>query len=151
MDIHTIADAFQSDLRARFIFDSPIPFDEKSIRLQDEVEEIVSPRLVILCGDPKRFAQMDGTARVPVSIEFSTSLDRVDLDDHRATAGKLQEWWVSLRAFKKVNAAFARCYLHDLLIAPPSTIERARNKEREQVTTVRADAVVTLYEEPQLI
>lgn len=151
MDINTIPDSFAGDLKRFFLATPPVQIDAKSVRLQNETEELPSPRLVILCGDPKRFPQMDGTARVPVSLEIVTSLDRAETETHRSLAGALQTWWIALRSQKRSESAFARCYMHDFLVMPPSTVERARGEHREQVTTLRAEAILTLFAEPQLI
>jgi hypothetical protein len=151
MDLHTIPDSFAGDLKAFFLANPPVAIDEKRVRLQHETEDLPSPRLMILCGNPARIPKMDGTARVPVSLEIVTSMDRAALETHRSLAGALQSWWIALRAQKLSESAFARCYMHDFLVIPPSTVERARGDDREQVTTLRAEALVTLFAEPTLI
>lgn len=151
MDINTIPDSFAGDLKRFFLATPPVDIDPKRLRLQNETEELPSPRLVILCGTPVRIAKMDGTARVPVSLEIVTSLDRTELETHRSLAGALQTWWTALRSQKLSESAFARCYMHDFLVFPATTVERARGDDREQVTMLRAEAILTLFAEPELI
>ena len=151
MDLNTIPDAFASDLQRFFLATPPVTIDPKRLRLQNETEELPCPRLVILSGEPARIPKMDGTARVPVSLEIVTSLDRSYVETHRSLAGAMQSWWIALRSQKLSESAFARCYMHDFLVFPPSTVERARGEHREQVTTLRAEAILTLFAEPELI
>ena len=151
MDINTIPDSFAGDLKAFFLSAPPVVFDEKNVRLQHEKANLVSPRLVILCGDPKRVPKMDGTANVPVSMEIVTSMDRSTGEAHQNLAGALQSWWLTIRSQRLSETTFPRCYLHDFLVMPASTIERPRDGERERVTTLRANAIITLFADPQLL
>jgi hypothetical protein len=151
MDIHTIPDSFADDLRRFFLKNPPVAIDAKNVRLQHDKGELESPRLELACGDAKRVPQMDGTARVPVTLAIVTSMDRNEGDQHRKLAGDLQTWWTSLRSQRRSMEAFGRCYLHDFLVGAPSTVERKRDEHREQVTTLRADAIVTLFADPELI
>lgn len=152
VDLATITEAFPADLKDRFLSAIPgglLAFDAPRVRLKHEIAELPAPRLEILPGEPKRFPQMDGTARLPVSLRLVTDYDASIPDQHRSLAGKLDGWWRGIRTLRKQTASFSRCFLHDFLILQPLS---SRNEEkREQVTEFRAEAIVTLFTEPQLL
>jgi hypothetical protein len=140
----TIPDALALDLHDLFLSAPPagLNLPANRIRLKHAVEDIPSPRLVILTGDPRRQPRMDGTAFIPVSVQYISSLDRVTPEEHQAAAGKIDAWWRSIRSTKRRNPLFSRVYLHELLTMQPTTA--IRQEEREQVTTIRGDLMVTL-------
>lgn len=140
----TIPDALALDLRDLYLSAQPaginLPADH--VRLKHAATELPSPRLVILTGDPKRQPKMDGTAFVPISIQYITSMDRVPPAEHQLAAGKIDTWWRTLRATRRRTTLSSRVYLHELLTMQPTTA--IRQDEREQVTTIRGDLMITL-------
>jgi hypothetical protein len=140
----TIPDAVASDLEARLLSNpvTGVPLPADRIRKKSESGEIPSPRLVILCGDPRYVKNMHGTARIPVSLEYITSQDRVTAEDHEIAAGKIDAWWRALATSKRRAVIAEKIYLHDLILTQPS--KSVRTEEREQVTAIRGDLVVTL-------
>jgi len=144
MSTATIPDALAADLRAYFLASPPIgvTLAADRVRIKHAEGEPPSPRLVILCGDPKPVAKMDGTATIPVSMEYITSMDSVTPDAHQTIAGKIDEWWRSIRAAKRRDVIVTRIYLHDLVTQQPTS---SINKEdREQITAIRGNLTVTL-------
>jgi hypothetical protein len=144
MSESTIPDALALDLRDLFLAAQPSGFalPADSVRLKHATTEPPSPRLIILTGDPRRQPKMDGTAFVPVSIQYITSMDRVTPANHQIAAGNLDAWWRSIRGSKRRNVITTRVYLHELLTTQPTNA--IREEEREQVTTIRGDLMVTL-------
>jgi len=141
----TIPDALALDLQALFLAQQTaagLAVATDSVRLKHAITDTPSPRLVILVGEPRRQAGMDGTAFVPVSVQYISSMDRVTPSDHQTTAGKIDAWWRSIRASKRRNMLSSRVYLHELLTQQPT--QSIREEEREQVTTIRGDLMVTL-------
>lgn len=143
MSDHSIPDALAADLRELFLEDQPVSPDlpEDSLRHKFETEQVITPRLVFLCGDPKRIEGQDATARVPFTIELVNSLDRADPETHRTDAGKIDAWLRAIRISHRRAVLGSRSYLHDLYCMHPVFSFR---EEREQVATIRGEAVVTL-------
>lgn len=144
MSDSTIPDALALDLRDLYLSAQPagMAIAADSVRVKHAEGEPPSERLVILTGDPRNQIRMEGTAKVPVSIQYITSKDRMTPDAHRLNAGKLDEWWRSIRAAKRRGTLSSRVYLHEITNLQPTTAIRA--EEREQVTTLRGELMVTL-------
>jgi hypothetical protein len=140
MSERTIPDALALDLQDLYLEAQPEPIPAESIRLKHESGEPPSPRLVILTGDPRRQPLMDGTAFIPVSVQYITSMDRVTPEEHQIAAGKIDTWWRSIRAEKRRATLSSRTYLHELMTTQPTGSISAR----EQITTIRGDLMVTL-------
>lgn len=140
----TIPDALAADLRDYFLSAQPgglaIPAD--SVRVKHAEGEPPSPRLVFLMGDPKNQVRMEATAKIVVSMQYITSSDRVTPAEHQAAAGKLDVWWRGIRTVKRRDVIFTRTYLHEITNLQPTTAIRA--EEREQMTTIRGEMMVTL-------
>lgn len=142
--MNTIPAALAADLRDLFLSDIPddTGLTSANVRLQPSTDDIPAPRLVILTADPRRARGMDGTAMIPVSIQFISSMDRTTPDAHQVIAGKIDAWWRSIRPAKRRAAISTRIYLHDLLSTQPTTAINA--EAREQITTIRGDIMGTL-------
>lgn len=122
---------------------------DSAVRLRNELNQLPSPRLVLLFQDAKRMPSMPKTARVPITMELITAQGPVTPEAHRALAGVLDAWWREIRIHKGENPGiFENTFLHDFLILPPGNL--TRDEDREQVTQFRAEAIVTLPE-PSLI
>lgn len=135
----TIPDSLAQDLRDHILATLEFP---PAVRLHLETSEPPSPRIVILTGEPKTYSGMSGTARVPVEIQYISSLDRTEPDAHRIAAGKLDTLLRTLRTSLRHQNLASRVYLHDAFPSAPSSAIRA--EDREQVTSFKADYVVTL-------
>ena len=144
MSESTIPDALAADLRDHYLSAPPAgaTLAAERVTLKHATGSIPSPRIVILTGDPKSIPKMDGTASVPVSIEYITSMDSITPAAHQLAAGVLDAWWRSIRGAKRRNVVATRTYLHDLVTRQPSN--SIRQDEREQVTAIRGDLTVTL-------
>jgi hypothetical protein len=144
MSDSTIPDAVAADLRDLYLAAPPagIILPAERVRLKHSTDALPSPRLVILTGDPQPVPRMDGTAKIPVSIEYITAMDSVTPAAHQLAAGALDAWWRSIRASKRRNVIVSRVYLHDLTTTQPSISIRA--EDREQVTAIRGQLTVTL-------
>lgn len=140
----TIPDALALDLRELYLSAPPagLAIPAEDVRLKHSVEELPSPRLVMLTGDPRRQPRMDGTALVPISVEYITSMDRVTPEEHSEGAGKIDAWWKAIRASKRGDVLFQRVYLHEIITLQP--VNGIRKDEREQTTTIRGDMMVTM-------
>lgn len=143
MSENTISDALARDLRALFLADEPLTtaLDSSAVRLQFEITELPSPRLVFIGGDPVRIPGQDGTSRVPFEVRYITSLDRVAESVHHAVAAEVDAWLREIRISKRRGLIDSRVWLHDLYSKHPVY---AHNESREQVTTMRGEAIVTL-------
>lgn len=139
----SIPDALAADLRELFLDDQPLSpeLPDGSIRLKFETDELPSPRLVITAGDPRRIEGMDATARVPFSLLLVHSLDGVSPDVHRAQAGRIEAWLREIRVSHRRAVLGSRVYLHDLFTLHPTF---GFGEDREQIATLRGEAVVTL-------
>jgi len=140
----TIPDALAADLRELYLTDQPTtdPLPEDALLLKLEVSELPSPRLLFIPGSPVRIPGQDATARVPFSLDFISSMDRQSPDDHRAEAGKIDDWLRAIRLSHRRNLIGSRVWLHDLYcLHPVTTID---TEDREQKTTIRGEAIVTL-------
>jgi hypothetical protein len=144
MSDSTIPDALAADLRDMFLAAPPagVTISADRVRFKHSDGEPPSPRLVILTGDPMPVAKMDRTAKVPVSIEYITSMDSITPEAHQQIAGKIDEWWNTIRGAKRRNVIVTRTYLHDLVTRQPSN--SINKDQREQVTAIRGDLMVTL-------
>lgn len=144
MSDSTIPDAVAADLRDLYLAAPPagniIPAER--VRLKHSTDALPSPRLVILTGNPQPVPRMDGTAKVPISIEYITSMDSIPPGTHQLAAGALDAWWRSIRAAKRRAVIATRVYLHDIATSQPSLSISA--EDREQITTIRGDLTVTL-------
>lgn len=140
----TIPDSLAADLRDYFLTAQPLtpPLAASSIRLKLAAEEMPSPRLVIIPGEPRLVPQMPCTARVPCSLEYITSLDRVPAASHRDAAGQIEAWLRDIRTARRRQPLFSRVFLHDIFSI--TSILSIRQAEREQVTTIRCEPVITL-------
>jgi len=142
---HTLSDALAADLRDCLAAAAPAGLDIRrdDIRLRHDTRELPGRRIVIRPGEARMETGMDGTGTCTVEIDFITPMDRTTPDAHRAMAAALAGWWSGLRAARRRQAISSRCLLHDLRpdLASPS-IEDA---DREQVTTLRGDFIVTLF------
>jgi hypothetical protein len=141
----SIPDALEADLRDYFLAAQPgaLALPEGSVRVKIDTAAIVSPRLVFQAGEPKPRNGMDGTARIPIEIEYVTSLDAVsETDDHRETAAIIDAWLRSIRSVKRRDVVATRIYLHDIYTLHPVTSIRAA--EREQSTKIRGEVLCTL-------
>lgn len=144
MSDFTIPDAVAADLRDLYLAAPPAGavLAADRVRLKHATAEPPTPRLVIIAGDPRPIGRMDGTAVVPISLEYITSMDREPPEAHQLAAGALDAWWRSIRLAKRRGVLVSRVYLHDLVTRQPST--GIRQEEREQVTAIRGDLTVTL-------
>jgi hypothetical protein len=137
-----ITQALEWDLKDYYLLNNVLGWDDAAerVRRSGEVDELPVPRLVIIAGEPKRYSGMDGTARIPVRFEFATSKDRGTLEQHVAQASLLEGWLRELRSKRGAEiAGFTRCFLHDVLISFSVTAD----KEREAITALKADMVIT--------
>jgi hypothetical protein len=142
----TIPDSIFSDLKARLLSHpvAGVDLPADRIRAENSGEKLPSPRLVILCGTPRYVSGMAGTARVPVSLQYITSQDSVTAEAHDLNAGKIEAWWRNLGMVKRRDVIAAEIYLHDLIQTQPE--KSLRKDDREQVTALRGDMVVTLVD-----
>jgi hypothetical protein len=140
----TIPEALCHDLRDYFLAIPPagVALSADQIRFKHAEDEPPSPRLTILYGDPTPVPKMDGTANIPVSLEFISSMDRVTPEDHRAIAGKIDEWFRSIRGARRRLLLRTRVYLHDVITQQPTS--SIVKDEREQITSIRGLMIVTL-------
>lgn len=140
----TIPDALAADLRDYFLAYPPagVSLSADQVRFKHAEGEPPSPRLAILYGDPRAVPKMDGTANVPVALEYITSMDRVTPAEHQAIAGKIDEWFRGIRGARRRLVLRTRVYLHDVVLQQPSS--SIAKEEREQITTIRGDMMVTL-------
>lgn len=142
MSESTIPDALAEDLRDYLLASMPagLSLPEGAVRRQVETTEPPVPRLVILCGNPRRQPRMDATSFVAVSLEYVSSIDQTSRADHEAAAGRLDAWWRGLRAAKRRDVIASRIYLHEQLAQQPLMSIR----DREYVTALRGDLMVSL-------
>lgn len=141
----TIPDAIFSDLKARLLSHPIEDLDlTDRIRAENESTELPSPRLVILCGTPRYVPRMDGTARIPVTLQYISSQDHVPEEQHNEAAGKVDAWWRDLSVSKRRDVIATAIYLHDLILTQPE--KSLRKDDREQVTAIRGELVVTLVD-----
>lgn len=143
----TLPDSLAADLRDLFADELPVSTETIPAHcrlLRFETQEIPSPRLVFMCGDATRISGQDGTARVPFTVEFSTSMDRVSPQTHRTISGEIDEWLRDVRIEKRRAVLWSRIYLHDLYNNQPQFI--IEEDDREQVTRFRGEAIITLAE-----
>lgn len=140
----TIPEALAADLRDYFLANPPtgVAMSADQIRFKHATGEPPSPRLAILYGDPRPVPKMDGTANVPVSLEYITSMDRVSPEEHQAIAGKIDAWFRAIRGARRRLVLRTRVYLHDVVTQQPSS--SIAKDEREQITIIRGNLVVTL-------
>ena len=138
----TIPDSLAADLRDLYISSPPLELPATSIRLKLETDDMPSPRLVILPGEPAKVLGMIATARLPFSMEYITSMDSVPPETHRTSSDLIDVWLRGLRATCRRAVLSSRIYLHDLYSLHPTYSIRA--EEREQVATLRGEAIVTL-------
>ncbi len=147
MSDSTIPDALAADLRDYFLATLGVTFglDPASVRLKHATEEIPSPRVVILMGDPGMVYGMEATAKILVSIQYITSSDSVSPEAHQEKAGELDNWCRSIRGAKRRAVISSRVFLHDS--KNMQAITAIRKDEREQMTAIRAEMTVTLVEQ----
>lgn len=138
----TIPEAIAADLQDLFNAAPPAgaSIPAARVRVKNEMGDLPSPRLVILAGEPRAVPKMNGTARVPVVIEYITNKNAVQEQQHAAASGALDAWFRSLATSKRRSVIVSRVHLHDLIPSQAVTTMR----ESEQVTLLRADLVVTL-------
>jgi hypothetical protein len=140
----TITDALAADLRESFLAAAPLgAFEGSRALLSVENGELPCPRLVFTCGDARRVQGMDNTARIPFSIDYTTSIDRTIPEQHRTAAGLLSAWIIGLKTRRRALLS-TRLYLHDIYTLQP--LAARPTNEREATTTFRGEAVVTLAE-----
>lgn len=140
----TIPDALAADLRDFYLSAQPagLALPTASVRFRHETTDLPAERLVILPGDPKFQMRQETTAMVPISLEYITPMDRVTPARHRETAGKLDTWLRTIRGLKRRTAIATRVYLHEIDVMQP--VDSIGEEDREQITTLRAEVMVTL-------
>lgn len=140
----TIPAAVAHDLRDLYLLAPPagLNLSNDSVRIEHATTEPPSPRLVFIAGEPKAQSKMDGTAFVPISVQFISSMDRMTVEQHETAAAKIDAWWRSIRGAKRRDTLSSRVYLHELITMQPTTA--IRKEEREQVTIIRGNLMVTL-------
>lgn len=140
----TIGDLLASDLRDFYLAAVPAGClaEADRVRLRDTPGEPPSPRIEILPGEVRRVEQMHGTARVFLNLALIHSKDDPELEEqHRRMGALLDDWWRALCSDTRPGP-FANLYLHAWLTQQPTS--GIREEERERVTTLRTEAVVTL-------
>ena len=140
----TVGDLLASDLRAYYL--SAVPSgsltDPDRIRLRDTPGEPPCPRIEISPGEIRRVPQMDGTSRIMLNLALVHSKDDPELEaQHLAMAARLDDWWRALCTDLRPGP-FQNLYLHGWLTQQPTS--GFREDERERITTLRTEAIVTL-------